>query len=119
MKPYGIDYVVAAILMGAELDASGDASKLSAQGYRDLIEQIHRTGEWPPQAWSKPDGRPSQGARSVPQVQKRRHNRPLSVVNKNEGEEAYSAASAQVKRAAVRETAKLDHAGVRGKAAAS
>jgi len=30
MKPYGIDYVVAAILMGAELDASGDATKFSA-----------------------------------------------------------------------------------------
>jgi hypothetical protein len=58
MKPYGIDYVVAAILMGAELDASGDATKFSAQEYRDLIEQIHRTGEWPRQALPLPRSRP-------------------------------------------------------------
>ena len=52
MKAYEIDYVVAAVLVEVELDARGDASKLSAQGYRDLIEQIRRTGEWPRQAWS-------------------------------------------------------------------
>ena len=50
MKPSEIDYVVAAILMGAELDASGNMSTLSVEGYRDLIEQIHHTGEWPRQA---------------------------------------------------------------------
>jgi hypothetical protein len=66
MKPYEIDYVVAAVLVGVELDARGDASKLSAQGYRDLIEQIHRTGEWPRQAISMvAAGRPpSTGAES-------------------------------------------------------
>jgi hypothetical protein len=101
MKPYGIDYVVAAILMGVELDASGDATKFSAQEYRDLIEQIHRTGEWPRQAWPKSDGRPSQGARSEPQIQKRRENgtRLLSVLNKN-------VALAQPKRGAAAPAAK-------------
>jgi hypothetical protein len=69
MKPYGIDYVVAAILMGVELDASGDATKFSAQEYRDLIEQIHRTGEWPQQALSlPPQSPPSIGAKSIVQM---------------------------------------------------
>ena len=47
MKPHEIDYVVAAVLVGVELDAGGDASKFLLQGCRDRIEQIHRTGEWP------------------------------------------------------------------------
>jgi hypothetical protein len=52
MKPYEIDYVIAAVLVGVELDAGGDASKFPAQGCRDLIEQTHRTGEWPRRAVS-------------------------------------------------------------------
>ena len=67
MKPYEIDYVVAAVLVGVELDARGDASKFSSQGCRDLIEQIHRTGEWPRQVWF-PSCPPSIGADSEPHM---------------------------------------------------
>ena len=59
MEAEELNVVTAAVLADAAFDAVGDATKFSSKRYRETIEKMRRTGEFP-QTWRPASVDPSQ-----------------------------------------------------------